>query len=134
MKEFFLLYYKSLQVVETEFDSRRLKLKRSQLVRWASKTFQFSRKTFCLNSGFKFRHSVTENTDRVVTLVIRTQDGVSSNFGVKQSVMSHVLFSIPAGIFSDINFLMLTLQFIIYWSCQPSLLSERLVKRDVNNS
>ena len=77
---------------------------------------------------------MTESADRVVTLVLRTQNGVISNFDTKAGSSVSCFFSIPSGIFLDVNsnvFLLHPLQFIIHSSFQP-LLSESLVKRDVN--
>ena len=52
MKGYFLLFYKSLQVVESEFDSRGLNLERSQSGRWASKILQCSRKVVASNAFY----------------------------------------------------------------------------------
>jgi hypothetical protein len=81
---------------------------------------------------------VTDSTDRVVTLVLRTQNGESSNYGIKQSVLCGDLFRFQQAYsrtlteICPLHFLLYPLQFIIHWSSQ-TLLSERLVKRDVNN-
>jgi hypothetical protein len=94
--------------------------------------------TCCLRFSFKFTHSVTESTERVVTLLLHTQKGVSSNFGTNAGCSVSCFFFRFQQEYSwtlvpicPLHFLPHPLQFIIHLSFKP-LFPESVVKRDVN--